>query len=613
MKKITTTIIFLLTIVSLNAQSGFSTNLLFEAKLEGAQVVPPVLTTALGESSFMLNASRDSLCINISAKGLSGPITGIMIHEGRIGSTGPVVFDLSGFIAGNRVATVITAPTLNDVFIATLMNGNYYINLVTANNPNGEIRGQIEIEADYPYKASLDGNQVVPPVTTTGTGMVTFDLSRSLRALRIRGVFENLSSAITGIVLERVSTTSPTSIVYDLTSSLTGNTIEVNIDPDTFAIHILRGNLYINVYTTNNPAGEIRGQLIKQKPFAFDTRLDGMQQVPPVATSAFGTGMIAFNGTQDTLWYDFIVSGLSGPPTMVQLNLGAAGTTGSMIADLSPNIMGNRIMGALTGSSIPSGFLDELLLSNSYVNVATSANPNGEVRGQLLRYAREGLTFTMDASQEVPVTTSTAIGTGIASIDRHGDNLHFRMTVSGLTGPVVSAHFHNAPAGQPGLVIFDLTPYFALTGTDDGAFNYWMRSAGFDSSKALLFLNDQVYVNIHTAQFSNGEVRGQVIHGASCSGLTIGVNEINPLAFNFNVFPNPFTNEQLNLQFDGLIKGDGQVRLYDLSSRIVVQQRIDVVKGINNFQIPADVVPGIYLFELKVNDETQMQMKVMKQ
>src|SRR5205085_8333601 len=121
------------------------------------------------------------------------------------------------------------------------------------------------------------------------------------------------------------------------------------------------------------------------------------------------------------------------------------------------------------------------------------------------------------ASQETPATSSSAVGTGIASIDRDADNLHFRMIVGGLSGPVVSAHFHDGLAGQPGLVIFDLTPYFTLTGTDDGAFNYWMKSAGFDSSKVYLFLNNQVYVNIHTALFPNGEVRGQVLHSGTCS------------------------------------------------------------------------------------------------
>jgi hypothetical protein len=251
-------------------------------------------------------------------------------------------------------------------------------------------------------------------------------------------------------------------------------------------------------------------------------------------------------------------------------------------------------------------------MGNVYINVATAAAASGEVRGQLMRFAREGFTFSIDGSQETPATSSSAAGAGIASIDRDADNLHFRMIVSGLSGPVVSAHFHNAVAGQPGLVIFDLTPYFSLTGTDDGAFNYWMRTAGFDSSKVYLFLNDQVYVNLHTALYPNGEVRGQVLKEGICNNINIGISSPEPLAVDYSIYPNPFANEWLNVTFSGLVNGKGHLKMYDVSGRLVLDNAIEVFKGVNTYQIANTLQPGAYTLEVEVEGQKQMSRMVIR-
>src|SRR5205085_1453121 len=121
--------------------------------------------------------------INVTVKGLSSPITGAHIHEAPVGGTGSVVVSLTNNIIGNRISAVITAPTLDDLFIERLLNGSFYINVHTTNFPDGEIRGQIELESDYPFMAKLDGNQETPSVSTTATGLTVLDLSRSMTTL----------------------------------------------------------------------------------------------------------------------------------------------------------------------------------------------------------------------------------------------------------------------------------------------------------------------------------------------------------------------------------------------------------------------------------------------
>src|SRR5688572_25179978 len=86
----------------LHAQQ-LSSHLQFTATLSGAQEVPEVVSDAQGVGVFTLDEDKTTLYINVSLSNLSGPITGIHIHEAVAGINGPVVFNLAPFLSGNRV------------------------------------------------------------------------------------------------------------------------------------------------------------------------------------------------------------------------------------------------------------------------------------------------------------------------------------------------------------------------------------------------------------------------------------------------------------------------------------------------------------------------------
>jgi hypothetical protein len=53
-----------------------------------------------------------------------------------------------------------------------------------------------------------------------------------------------------------------------------------------------------------------------------------------------------------------------------------------------------------------------MLEGGYYINVHTLANPNGEIRGQIYKNAREGFVFELNGGQEVPsVVQPQATGT----------------------------------------------------------------------------------------------------------------------------------------------------------------------------------------------------------
>lgn len=502
-KTITKLCLFLAMVLPLVVQADhLSNSLQMTARMNGANEVPAVSTDAQGLGIFTLNDAKDALNINISVSGLSGDITGIHIHEGAAGTNGGVVHDLSPFINGNRIQTTFTDLTDLDKFLG----GDYYLNVHTAANPNGEIRAQIILESDFRYTALLTGDQEVPAVATAAVGYGVFNLSKSAYKLQIKAVVSGLSGPITGAHLHAAAAGMNGGVVANLTTNIVGNVITATVDPSAFVDDLRAGNIYLNIHTVANPNGEIRGQLSLGEGLYFDAFANGDQEEPPVATLAEGVGSITVSNDLSTINYDFVATGLSGAITGAHLHAGGAGMNGGVIVDLSAGIVnGNSITGS---QPVSVAILNRMLRGGVYLNIHTDENPAGEIRGQVLKLAREAYSYDFSGGAEVPPTTSAGTGAGMVTIDRDQSNAHFMMVVSGLTAPIDAAHFHNGVAGQNGDPIYDLSPFFNSVG---GAYGYWTENSMPAFANSPMFRSNAVYVNIHTATFPAGEIRANVI------------------------------------------------------------------------------------------------------
>src|SRR4051812_5262255 len=113
MKKITLLVITAIALTNFTASANFSANLLFAAKLTGDQETPPVTTSGYGVASFILNATRDTLCVSVTVRDMSSAITAAHIHLGSYGLAGPPIFDLTSYINGNRINAVLTGGQIN--------------------------------------------------------------------------------------------------------------------------------------------------------------------------------------------------------------------------------------------------------------------------------------------------------------------------------------------------------------------------------------------------------------------------------------------------------------------------------------------------------------------
>lgn len=602
--------VVMMAITQVHAQH-LSGGLLFASKLSGAQQVPVVATNAIGVGSLFLNSHRDSAFLNITVSKLSGPITGIHIHQGRKGTNGPILVHLENFVEGNRIKGRLDNTYITPSFIRQLLKDSLYINVHTAQYPDGEIRGQLVLEADVPYTAWLNGAQEVPAVNTPAFGLGTFLLCKDSSKLKLNVVVQGLTSAITGAHLHKGAPGTNGGVVVDLSASVNDSVISTEIDPAAILDALDSGNIYINVHTASHPNGEIRAQLVHQKSLAFDAWLDGLQETPPVITDAKGVACVKISPTLDTLWYKVVATDLSGPLTGAHFHRAAVDSSGPIVLDIADSIVANTVIGHITGAALTDTLLNDFLEGRIYINLHTAQHPAGEIRGQVFKVAREGFTLTLQGSQEVPATGSLASGSGVVSIDRSHTNATYVIVVNDLSGPITSAHFHLAPRGEVGPPVHDITSRFSRIDDDDAAWGSWTSTNGLDSAIAHSLIYDSIYVNLHTAAHPDGEVRGQVVHGADRSDIVTATHDYTINSGSYLLAPNP-SQGMVQVNFEALNSAKGTISVKDIYGKELLNREIQVAAGSNSLMLNLEsLTNGVYQVTIQ-SDKGVVSQKVVK-
>jgi hypothetical protein len=111
----------------------------FQAKLNAASEVPPKTSQGTGELTATLDTSTKELTYKLSFSGLTGPATMAHFH-------GPAAAGANAGVAvpiPHPVSPVEGHATLTAAQITDLEAGKWYVNVHTAANPGGELRGQV--------------------------------------------------------------------------------------------------------------------------------------------------------------------------------------------------------------------------------------------------------------------------------------------------------------------------------------------------------------------------------------------------------------------------------------------------------------------------------------
>jgi len=269
----------------------------------------------------------------------------------------------------------------------------------------------------------------------------------------------------------------------------------------------------------------------------FTASLSGSNVRPvPVGTTATASAVITVRDPEvgqssKTLAYTITTSGLTSA-TAAHIHLGGAAVgNGPILATLYSNPTDTAltsttlVSGAVSGSSLGSVSLDSLAtlvsIGGAYVDIHTTANPNGLIRGQLTKSGQQvtgelfAATGLSGANERPTPVVSTA--TGVATFQVQGNSsVQYRLDVAGITG-VIMAHIHTGVVDSAGPIAVTLytsaTPTGALTGTlASGTFtgaNIQLQGISLDSLLSLM-RRGRTYVNVHTSANPTGEIRAQI-------------------------------------------------------------------------------------------------------
>jgi hypothetical protein len=166
--------IFVVTMIVILPNKASASQPNFVAGLTGNQEVPSANTNATGSASFSL-VSDTMIRYVVNVTGLSN-VTEADLHIAKEGKNGPIVLTLfsseapvtniTGILSqGNITSANFQGPMMGKQLsnLTDLMQkGGAYVNVLTVQNPNGEIRGQLGFTGIDETGTNLGEQKVTP-------------------------------------------------------------------------------------------------------------------------------------------------------------------------------------------------------------------------------------------------------------------------------------------------------------------------------------------------------------------------------------------------------------------------------------------------------------------
>ena len=243
--------------------------------------------------------------------------------------------------------------------------------------------------------ASLTGAQEVPtpPVATTATGRGAVVVNPT--TLEITGgiTFTGLTGNPTDAHIHQGAAGVAGGPIITLT--IAGDNATATVPAGTTLTPtqntaLLAGELYFNVHTTNNPDGEIRGQITGTTGVTAGlATLTGAQENSTNTSTATGRGTIVLDSTTREILICYVTHTVTNS-TVAHIHTGAPGVSGpANVVDLS------AILGPIRTAPVPTTLavsaVTDFTAGNTYFNVHSSNNlcppaatcAAGEIRGQI--------------------------------------------------------------------------------------------------------------------------------------------------------------------------------------------------------------------------------------
>lgn len=311
---------------------------------------------------------------------------------------------------------------------------------------------------------------------------------------------------------------------------------------------------YVNLHTTANPAGAIRGQVEPARTLVLMTQLDPGNEVPPVTTvPARGTGTLMLvagvlpDGSFSSAEAVFDVNYTGFPEgtnfTGLHIHTGAAGANGPVTID---STMRGPVAAAASGAG-SLRYEGEVNMQDPrsvatlyglfgqpaayYMNLHTQANPAGAIRGQMRNTDKATFQVTMLPGNEVPPVMGLDAA-GHAAFTLHTLRNNEGHVLAGVTifdvnfrfpgeTQFTGLHIHDNVAGANGPVTLDSglsRTNEPLSAAGFGNIYRWRTqdsNTAFQSMNSVVIYPERHYLNLHTTVNAPGAVRGQLAEAST--------------------------------------------------------------------------------------------------
>ncbi len=529
---------------------------------------------ASGTGYVIVSSDLKSATYRFTVNGLSSAITGAHFH---VSPSSAVVQALSTF-SGNTVTG--TWSNIPDSLVKYLASEGVYVNIHTTNFPNGEIRGTPGARQSG-VVFDINGTQAGTASTATGTGyMYWISLGGDTVAPVYRITFTGLQGTYSAAHFHSSPSGGIIQAIPFVPGTYLANTTESVLTPfgDSVYAQLLRGNIYVNIHSNTFPAGEIRGNSINAGEMSFVGDADGTQA--GTASTGLGTVWAVLSKDVSKIRYSATYNALQGTYSASHFH----GASTSVIQGAT--MTGNHVTG--TWNNPTDQHLIDFMRAKVYFNIHSSTFPNGEIRA-IMKF-RDG-TWAAEIDGAQAGTPSAAKGTAWMYISNDGgDAMAYHMTYAGLGSSLTGAHLHIAPGG---------TITFPLTFTGGVSSGLWNAT----SDDFVSLIQNNIYVNIHSTNFSSGEIRGKFGLGSYGTTLVELIDPAVPSSFSLEQnFPNPF-NPSTKISFALTNKARVDLRVFNvLGQEVAALLNEERIAGTHQVEFNAGRLPsGIYFYRLSVD------------
>jgi len=507
----------------------------FQAVLSGTNEVDSQGATNKGApagsglATVTLAPSLSQICYTIAVTGVTLPAAAAHIHVGAAGANGNVVVPLTAPDASGNASGCVSNVAADLIAAIAANPAGYYVNVHTSDFPAGAVRGQLAATTSLAAVLSganeVDSQGAANKGAPAGSGVATITLKPTLNQICY-------TIAVTGVTLPAAA-----AHIHNSLAGANGNVVVPLTAPDasgnasgcvsnvaTALINTIAAepaSYYVNVHTSDFPAGAVRGQLapamILQAALSGANEVDSQGAANKGATTGGGLALVTLLPGLTQVCYVITATNITLPAAAAHIHIGAAGSNGNVVLPLTAPDATGRSVGC--ASNVAADLIAAIAANPAgyYVNVHTSDFPAGAVRGQLVATTaptvlRTFLSGANEVDSQGAANKGSATGSGSATVtvDAGLNRICYTIAVTGVTLPAAAAHIHVGAAGANGNVVVPLTAPDA-SGNASGC----VSNVAADLIAAIAANPAGYYVNVHTSDFPAGAVRGQLASLAS--------------------------------------------------------------------------------------------------